>query len=276
MQGVSDARIWALRAMAHFSTGGTKPEVIADFIQTSGYRLLKWMDRMGAFCRRLIPELLRGKIQAHLLQFDELKTFCKSKEHECWVWTGIEAVTKLWLALVVGIHDGENGKNLVKQAKRSLASLPLAITTDALGAYLGLIRKYFPTVPYAQVQKIYEGKKLVEIKTESFKPAGFMEIERVMASLGLGSSINTSFVERHNKTIRRENACMQRKTDSTNKKVEALWNRMALHQFYYNFIRRQKGLGWKTPAQAAGVTERRWSWEELFGVRLCDYQQKVR
>lgn len=41
---------------------------------------------------------------------------------------------------------------------------------------------------------------------------------------------------------------------------------MALHFMYYNFVRVHMSLKGKTPAQATGVTSRRWTVEDL--IRL--------
>lgn len=267
MENLREGRETFLETAAFFATGGTKAWKIAEFLHSSPSRVFYAINKLGNICEKLTAEICRGKVNASVLQFDEIKTFCKNKKNETWAWTCVEAVSKFWAGLQAGSHDGKVGKELMREVKRSLGGLPLAITSDALGCYLNLIRSWFRKVPYAQVQKIYKGKKLVEIKTQAFKPAGFMEIEKIMASCGLGSSINTSFVERHNKTIRRENACLQRKTDSTNKKVEALSARLQLYRFYYNFIRRQKGLNGLTPAQAAGVSKKRWTWQDLFWAR---------
>lgn len=70
-------------------------------------------------------------------------------------------------------------------------------------------------------------------------------------------------MERQNLTMR---MCIRRLTRLTNafsKKLDNLKYAVAVHFFYYNFMRIHQTLR-VTPAMESGVTRKLWSWEDLF------------
>jgi hypothetical protein len=69
--------------------------------------------------------------------------------------------------------------------------------------------------------------------------------------------INTSFVERHNLSIRMTNRRYTRLTNAFSKKIENHAAAVALGYFAYNFIKIHRTLR-VTPAMAASVTDRLW------------------
>lgn len=77
--------------------------------------------------------------------------------------------------------------------------------------------------------------------------------------------ISTSHIERQNLTMR---MCMRRFTRLTNafsKKLENLKHAVALHFFYYNFIKEHSTLK-VTSAMQAGIAKSFWTWEKFLGV----------
>jgi hypothetical protein len=78
-------------------------------------------------------------------------------------------------------------------------------------------------------------------------------------------SIGTSHVERNNLTIRTFMKRFARLSLGFSKKLENLAAAVALHMAYYNYCWRPATLGgYKTPAKAAGIIERAWSFADLF------------
>jgi hypothetical protein len=71
-------------------------------------------------------------------------------------------------------------------------------------------------------------------------------------------------VKWNNLTIRTFMKCFARLTLGFSKKLRNLQAAVALHVFYYNFCRIHGSLK-MTPAMKAGVTDRLWSLEDLFG-----------
>lgn len=77
--------------------------------------------------------------------------------------------------------------------------------------------------------------------------------------------ISTSFVERHNLSIRHANRRYTRLTNAFSKKIENHSAAVALSYFAYNFIKINRTLR-TTPAIAAGVTDRLWEVSDLVAL----------
>jgi hypothetical protein len=71
----------------------------------------------------------------------------------------------------------------------------------------------------------------------------------------LDKHISTSFMERWNLTLRMQNRRFTRLTNGFSKKFENHRHMLAITVVYYNFCRKHKSLGGKTPAMAALLTD---------------------
>ena len=67
---------------------------------------------------------------------------------------------------------------------------------------------------------------------------------------------STSYVERHNLTMRMSMKRFTRKSNAFSKKVDNHALAVALHTVFYNWVRPHRSLDGKTPAMAAGLTDR--------------------
>jgi hypothetical protein len=83
--------------------------------------------------------------------------------------------------------------------------------------------------------------------------------------------ICTSHVERNKLTIRTFMKPVCSASLGFSKKLENLAAATALHMAYYNFVWRPKPLNGSTPAMAAGVTQRLWKFDDLFGEVSARY-----
>ena len=86
--------------------------------------------------------------------------------------------------------------------------------------------------------------------------------------------INTSYVERHNLTMRMSMRRYTRLTNAFSKKLENHAASVALYMFNYNFIRPHHSLKNATPAMAAGLAHRRLSLWELVDMIDADYEAR--
>jgi len=77
--------------------------------------------------------------------------------------------------------------------------------------------------------------------------------------------INTSYVERQNLTMRMSMRRFTRLTNGFSKKFENHCHSISLHMFYYNFVRVHQTIR-RTPAMAAGVTDRQWTMLDVVGL----------
>ena len=74
--------------------------------------------------------------------------------------------------------------------------------------------------------------------------------------------ISTSYVERHNLTMRMQLRRFTRLTNAFSKKLENLKASLALYFAHYNFMRIHRTLR-STPAMEARITDHIWGWEEI-------------
>jgi len=145
---------------------------------------------------------------------------------------------------------------------------------------------------YAQVVKRRVRKRLVSVKHKMVYGSKESVRERIRQSIG--NTINTSFVERMNLTLRHHVPALARRTIQIAKTALGLEQQLSLVGGYYNFclphssLRQPlpapiptKGNGspklWeqKTPAMAAGITERVWRMEELLLFRAPPWHQPM-
>jgi len=222
---------------------------------------------------------------------------------DTWVWVAFDPVHKLVLAVLIGEREEEEAVGLLAQLRTRLAEtcLPL-LMSDALPHYIRAVLQVFGVwiqpqrkgqrgpfpkprqVPpeglqYATVHKKREKGRVVSITTQIVY-GNKHKIETLLESLG--QKINTSFVERVHLTLRHLVSRLHRKTLCFSKKRKYLVHHLHLALAYYHFGRYHAGLRVKlpepiptrgngspqkwqqrTPAMAAGLTDHRWSMEEL-------------
>ena len=81
-------------------------------------------------------------------------------------------------------------------------------------------------------------------------------------------TLNTSFVERLNLTLRQSLAYLQRRSPAHARCDRRLDEDLALLQCHYNFVRPHRALKFgrevRTPAMQAGLTDRRLSFRDIF------------
>jgi IS1 family transposase len=228
-----------------------------------------------------------------------------------WVWIAMEPVCKLILAVDVGERTLAMAQRLVHQVTQILAPdcAPLFLT-DGLRDYLtALITHYgrwmqperrqgrgpmpkprwmpLPQLLYAQVIKSYRRRRLVGV-THRVVFGTREAIEQILAKRGW--TINTSFVERLNLDLRQHVAAIGRRVNTLCKHEAGLRQQLALFHTYHNFVLPHTSLRlplpegtegtksvkrWqqRTPAMAAGLTDRVWSLREVLIYRVPPWPQ---
>ena len=148
-----------------------------------------------------------------------------------------------------------------------------------------------PELLYAQVIKTTRRRRLVRVSPRVVFGT-FEAVQQVLAACGW--QINTSFMERHNLTMRQHVATIGRRVFTLCKGEEGLAQQLALYHAYYNFclphgsLRQplplpvptdSKGSARKwqpcTPAMAAGLTDHVWSLQAILLYRVPPWPQTV-
>ena len=148
----------------------------------------------------------------------------------------------------------------------------MQITTDGHKAYLEAIEDAFGAdVDYAQLQKIYGAPSDAEMRR--YSPAKCIGAEqKVVSGDPDPEHVSTSYVERHNLTMRMGMRRFSRLTNGFSKKIDNHIAMVAIHAVYYNFARIHKTLR-ITPSMAAGLSDHVWSLEEI--VMMADSYMPV-
>ena len=161
-------------------------------------------------CRRFNHGRTTG-FAATELQADEIRSFTGGKTRPTWVFAAIEVWSRLWTSTVVGRRSYRNTLALVRDvaARMTFTTCPM-IVTDGFEFYGTVIRRVFgPAALYAQVIKTRRHDRVVRVDRRAVIGAAWRFDEALRRSED-SSTVNTSFIERLNLTIRQGSAYLWR------------------------------------------------------------------
>lgn len=246
---------------------------VSRLTDTSINTVGKLLIDAGKFCAAFHDDKVRD-VKAKRVQCDEVWSFTYAKQKnvplakaapdragDCWTWTGIEADTKLIVSWLVGGRDGRYAIAFMDDLRSRLANR-VQLTTDGHKAYLEAVEGAFGgDVDYAILHKVYGAAP--ESAKGKYSPAECIGAEkhRIEGDPDM-AKVSTSYVERSNLTMRMHNRRFTRLTNAFSKKFESHVNMVAIWTVWYNWVRIHKTLR-VTPAMAAGLTDRLWSWDEI-------------
>lgn len=236
--------------------------------------ILKLLEAMAQKCEKLSNRIL-SNIRTRYLQVDEIWTYVQKKQKKLtpderqtgefgdqYVFVGIDAETKLVPSYVVGRRDGQTAYAFMQNLSKRIAGR-FQLTTDAFKAYLDAVDFTFGTdIDYAQLKKLYNGNGNGSLR-EGYSPSDITgTVPMRINGKPKPESISTSYVERQNLTMRMQMRRFTRLTNAFSKKLKYLKCALALHFFYYNFMRIHETLR-VTPAMEAGIADHIWGWDEV-------------
>jgi IS1 family transposase len=238
--------------------------------------ILKLLVELGAVCAAYQNETLRN-LPCKRVQVDEIWAFCYAKAKnvpaekkgtfgfgDVWTFTAIDAETKLVPSFLVGSRDAGCATEFVQDLASRLAGR-IQLSSDGHKMYLQAVEDGFGgDVDFAQLIKVYgpspEG-------THRYSPAECLGTQKhAIVGNPDPKHVSTSYVERQNLTMRMSMRRFTRLTNGFSKKIENLIAAVAVHYMHYNFCRPHMSLKGLTPAQAAGVANRRWSVEDVIAL----------
>ena len=240
-------------------------------------------------------------------QLDEMWSFVGKKEKnlepleklqgelgDAWIWIAFDAVSKVVIARVVGKRTLPHAVSLLEEVKRVTARMPTLFSSDQLSQYLNALLQAYgrmvrpprkpgpgrPPMPrlvppedLLYVQVVKECKKGRVVKVSRKVVFGNPEtIDHVLDRSTVSKTINTSYVERNNGTIRHRDARCTRKTLRFSKSMENHQRQLTLTLAYYHLCRPHRSLSKRhgtptTPFMAGDLTDHPWTMGELLAAR---------
>jgi IS1 family transposase/transposase-like protein len=306
-----------IRALAE----GVSLRSAARIIQIDKDTACAWLHRAAQHCRLVMLHLWQN-LPVVECQLDELWSFVHTKEQhlptaklvcetygDAWVWIAFAPVWRLVLAFVVGKRTQESANLLLSRVVHVTDEKVPFFTSDQLAEYrTALLHAYGqwyqplrrgtrgpqpqrrrvprPDLLYAQVVKQRERGQVVAV-TSKVVFGDQDAVQRCLATSPASTTINTSFVERENLTLRQQNRRLTRKTNAYSKELAWLEKQLWLSLAYYHLVLPHESLRtrlpepaltrgtgtprrWQTvtPAMAAGMTDHIWSTTELLSYRV--------
>lgn len=306
----------AVRALAE----GNSLHATARIVQVDKDTACAWLHRAGHHCRLVMLSLWRN-LHVTECQLDELWSFVHTKEqhlplaklyHEtygdAWVWIAFAPVWHLVVAFVVGKRSQSQANRLLERVVYVTDDHVPFFTSDQLAEYPQALLQVYglwyqpprrgtrgrfpqprrvpaPELVYAQVVKKREKGRVVEVHSQVVFGTD-AQLQACLETSAVSATVNTSFVERDNLTLRQSNRRLTRRSNGFSKELPWFEKQMWLSLAYYHLVLphhslRQpiptpeptRGSGsyrrWRpvTPAMAAGITDHVWSTAELLSYR---------
>lgn len=256
----------------------------------------QWLKRAGEQCQRVHEHLVLGTPQdLGQVQADELRV--RLQRGVGWLASAIAVPTRLWLGGVVSQRRASDLVTALAQQVRACALCrPLLIVFDGFVAYIAAFHQAlrspqptgqrgrpplvaWPDVALGQVVKHYVQRRVTRIERRVVQGVPAL-VERLLTTTQGGGVLNTAYIERLNAMFRAAFAPLVRRTRAAARTTALLTAGMYLVGCVYNFCRYHESLAveltlpcgrrWlrRTPAIAAGLTDHRWSVDELLSYKV--------
>ncbi|HVU09140.1 MAG TPA: IS1 family transposase [Verrucomicrobiae bacterium] len=211
-------------------------------------------------------------VTVNSIQVDELYTFVRKKQYNCFNWEydfgdqytflAIEPDTKLLLAYHVGKRDEHETKMFIRDLSLRIdKTKSLDITSDGFIPYVPCVTEEFQDcASYAQLIKNFQ---FIEKKERLLRNVPIVQ-KTILFGQRQNQSISTSYIERLNLSVRTFNRRFVRRGIGYSKKLENLKHAVALFAAHYNFCRIHSTIK-TTPAVAHGIVNHIYSLQELMG-----------
>ncbi len=233
--------------------------------------IARWLERASRAAERFNRQMLR-EFEIVELQADELYTFIGSKSRPTWLFATIEVCSRLWASSLVGRRSYRNTKAVLNDVilRGRLVGFPL-IATDGFEYYFGVIvRLMGPACVYGQVIKTRRNNRVVGVERR-VKIGTARRLKDAPLESEDSETLNMSFVERLNLTIRQGSAYLRRRSPCHARCEHQLRGHVELLRCHYNFVRPHGALKFgretRTPAMQAGLVRRRLTLSDIFTAR---------
>jgi len=274
------------RQILHLMVEGNSIRGIGRLVDVSPVTVLRYLELAGEACMAFHDKAVRG-VKAQRVECDEIWSFnyCKrttlakakaapEDAGDVWTWTALDADSKLIVSFLIGSRDADAASDFMMDVADRLANR-VQLTTDGHQAYLSAVAGAFGLdVDYAMLVKHYgptadllgsERKYSPGICTGAHKQRIHGNPHKALVS--------TSYVEKHNQSMRQHMKRFARLTAAHSKKLVNHVHMVSLYAVWYNFARINSSVR-MSPAMAANLTDRLWDISDI--VRLIDESETAR
>ena len=230
--------------------------------------IARWLERASSAAGRFNWQMLRD-FDIRELQADEFCTFIGSKSRPTWLCATIEVASRVWASSLVGRRSARHTTAVLNDVilRERLAGCPL-IVTDGFAYYCAaILRLIGPACVYGQVIKTRRNDRVVRVERR-VKIGTARRLQDALLKSEDSETLNTSFVERLNLTIRHGSAYLRRRSPCHARREEQLRGHAELLRCHYNFVWPHRALKFgretRTPAMQAGLVSTRLNWSDVF------------
>jgi transposase-like protein/IS1 family transposase len=254
------------------SAEGVSIATISRTLRRAWNTINRWLKRARIACKKFLDRHLKN-YPIRELQADEIKPFVDSRKSKTWIMADIEVSTRLWPTTRVGKRSYKNIREVFRDTfKHGLSDGRVLITTDGYKPYSWVIKRMLgPTCLYGQVIKKWKNNRVTKVTREIVIGEPW-QIKHALECSEDSETINTSFIERLNLTIRRNTSYLHRQTPAHARCGEALEAQLDLQRCFYNFLRPHMALKFGketwTPAMMAGLATHVLTWREVLSFYI--------
>jgi hypothetical protein len=240
-----------------------------------------WQRRAGRQCQRVHAHLVQaGMVTLGQIQADELRV--RVVGGIVWLAMAISVKSRLWLGGEVSVtRDRTLIRRLLMRVRTCGPLAALLLCTDGLSSYPRQALRCFRSaqqtgrrgrprlivssdILIAQSIKRYVRRRVAAVERRIVRGGAAAVAAVVTATQGSPTGvINTAYIERLNATFRARLAPLVRRSRAAVRQMTTLTAGMWLVGTVYNFVSVHHTLGECTPAQAAGLTDHRWTMHDL-------------
>jgi IS1 family transposase len=265
---------------------GMSMRAIARATGVSFNTIDKLLQDAGEACVAFHDKTVRG-LKSQRVQCDEVWSFCYAKAKnvptakaapsqagDVWTWTALDADSKLIVSWMVGGRDADYALALMDDL-RSRVDTRMQLTTDGHTPYLRAVEEAFGAdIDYSMLIKLYGAPPASVEAARRYSPADCVGTRRDKITGNPDPKhVSTSYVERHNLSIRMGVRRFTRLTNAFSKRIDNHCHALAIYFVYYNFCRSHASLKKLTPAMAAGVAIGPWEMSDV--VALIDAREEA-
>jgi len=253
-------------------------------------------ESAGEHCQQVHEQLVEQSRDLGQVQGDEIRA--KVQGGILWMAMAIQVQSRLWLGGVLSTaRDMHLIVRLIQKVRHCALCRALLFCVDGCVSYVGAIQRVFREpirngklgrprlrpwdgVHIAQVVKQYARKRVVGVRRRVVQGTR-VQVEALLQETQGGGLINTAYIERLNATFRSRITALVRRGRALARQLHTLHAAMYLVGTVYNFCTYHQSLRvplylpcgrrrWlrRTPAVAAGITDHRWTVQELLSYRV--------